>query len=231
MNDFAEEKNGRTVSAEISSRMRSHRFGFGDASKMARKYWWVCIALICLCIYGFFHWQNQKKTFAVWSEEVRLSTGETIVIVQKRRFEFAYAGGVAGPSPIVREAWISIALPATSPQIIAWHENLLPMSLDVVDGKLYVLSYPPTRREFVQYNKPLPAYLLHIWSDQGWQLLPLEKLPSSLKSANLLIARRPPPDIEYMDLITKNSAKFNGDPYRHIASEFKRFSPESGKGW
>jgi hypothetical protein len=92
-----------------------------------------------------------------WQEEVQLLDGRVITVTQKRRLEGVYTGQEFGSIP--REAWLTFNLPEFIPQQIVWHENLIPMVLNINNGKLFIVATPWTERELRQYGNPNPDYV------------------------------------------------------------------------
>jgi hypothetical protein len=166
---------------------------------------------------------------AEWREEVQLSDGRVVEITQQRRYEKAYAGDSSGKSTIVRDAWIRFRLPETRHREVVWHEQLIGMRFDVIDGKPFIVAYPPTGREFDRYGKPVPAYLGFIYEHDQWRRVPFSEIPVSQYDFNLVAKRVLPDGMTRLRLAEKNSKRFNGnlDIYKPI----KRISPKFGEDW
>jgi hypothetical protein len=147
---------------------------------------------------------------AGWWEEVQLSDGRIIEIVQKRYYEKAYAGVEGYKSTIVRDAQVVFSLPETGLTEVVWHENLIPMRLDVYQGKPFIVAYPPTRKEFERYGRPKPSYLGFYYEDGQWRRVRYRDIPDSQYDANLVIDRYLPESIKKLTLEVKNSKQFNG---------------------
>lgn len=125
-----------------------------------------------------------------WQEEVKLSDGRVIVVTQKRRYEGVYTGQDYGS--VVREAWLTFKLPEFGNQVITWHENLKPRILNLHNGKLYVVGFPPTGQEFYQYGKPKPSYIGFRYENGKWQRIPFAEIPEAIYDTNLWIENVPP---------------------------------------
>ncbi len=148
---------------------------------------------------------------AAWEEEVQLFDGRVLRITQKRRYESAYNGHNYSPH-IVREAWIRFNLPELGDREIEWHENLIAMRFDVIEGKPLIVAYPPTALEFEQYGKPQPAYLGFRYENGNWQRIGFKEIPTSQYDANLVIQSHVPRHARPLTLKLKDGKEFNGNP-------------------
>jgi hypothetical protein len=164
---------------------------------------------------------------AEWREEVQLSDGRVVEITQQRQYEEAYDGH--GRSTIVRDAWIRFRLPETDFKEVVWHEQLIGMRFDVVDGKPFIVAYPATGQEFDRYGKPVPAYLGYSYENGQWHRVPFSEIPESQYDFNLVAKRILPHGMIRLSLTDKNSKKFNGNLY--IYKAYKRITPKFGDGW
>lgn len=125
-----------------------------------------------------------------WKEEAKLLDGRVITITQKRRYEGVYTGQDYGS--VVREAWLTLRLPEYGNQDITWHENLKPRILNLHNGKLYVVGFPPTGQEFYQYGKPKPSYIGFRYENGKWQRIEFSEIPEAIYDTNLWIENVPP---------------------------------------
>jgi len=148
--------------------------------------------------------------FRAWQEEVRLSDGRVIVVTQTRRCESAYTGKEVAPC-ISRETWLTINLPEFSKQEIVWNEKLDPRVLNIHEGKLYVVGWPTTGREFDLYGKPQPPYIGYRWTGKVWERISLQEIPEAIYSTNMIIDL-PPKEIKFLTLARKESFSMNGSP-------------------
>ena len=110
-----------------------------------------------------------------WQEEVKLLDGRVINDVQKNRVE----------DGMPREFWLTIKLSEFGNQEIEWHENLMPMVLNIYQNKLYVVGIPFTTREFRKYGRPKPPYLGYRYDAGRWQLIPFNQIPEAIYDFNL----------------------------------------------
>lgn len=163
-----------------------------------------------------------QREFITWQEEVKLLDGRVIVVTQKKRCSGAYTGGNYATC-IAREAWLTIKLPEFSSQEIVWHEHLSPRVLNVYEGRLYVVGFPPTGREFDLYGQQRPPYFGFMLVDGKWKRIPFAEIPEAIYDTNMLMDAFPPNDIEFLSLSKKESSAMNGNP--NIRLHHKRIDP------
>lgn len=118
-----------------------------------------------------------------WQEEVKLLDGRVIVVNQKRLFEGAYNGSNYGGVP--RESWLTVKLPETGNQETTWHEKLEPSHLNITNGKLYIVAFPPTTREYFLYDQPRPPYIGYVLENKAWRRIPFNEIPVAIYDTNL----------------------------------------------
>lgn len=136
-----------------------------------------------------------------WQEEVKLSDGRVITVTQKRRYEGAYNGQNYGVIP--REAWLNFRLPEFGDHDITWHERLKPWILNIHDGKLYVVGWPPTRLEFDLYGQQRPPYFGFLYENGQWRRISLAEIPEAIYDTNLWIENAPKNKSEHVSLKDK----------------------------
>jgi hypothetical protein len=110
-----------------------------------------------------------------WQEDVKLLDGRVITVTQKNRVE----------EGIPREFWLEFKLPGSTAQEITWHENLMPIVLNMYQNKLYIVGIPFTKREFRQYGNPRPPYLGYRYEEGRWQPIPFKQIPEAIYDVNL----------------------------------------------
>lgn len=125
-----------------------------------------------------------------WQEEVKLSDGRVIVVTQKRRYESVYTGQDFGSA--VREVWLTFKLPEFGDKDIVWREKLKPRILNLHNGKLYIVGFPPTGREFDLYGKPKPSYIGFRYQAGSWLRIPFAEIPVAIYDTNMWIENAPP---------------------------------------
>lgn len=119
-----------------------------------------------------------------WQEQVKLLDGRVITITQQRRY-----GGVKGsPDSIPREFWITLTLPETGNQETTWNQKLQPTHVNVVDGKVYIVGFPKTGREFVLYNHPRPPWIGYVFDAGNWHQIPFADIPVALYENNMSLS-------------------------------------------
>jgi hypothetical protein len=143
---------------------------------------------------------SQDIHYVSWQEEVKLNDGRVIVVEQKKRPE----GGIA------REAWLTISIPEISAQPIVWHESLSPLVVNIDDGKLYVVGYPPTIIEENKYGKPSPDYVAFVWEHGIWNRIPFDDIPKKIYNTNMLIEGFPKKGTTVLTLEQKEGPEMNG---------------------
>ena len=149
-----------------------------------------------------------------WQEEVKLSDGRVIEVTQKRRCE---------GDCIERESWLSVRLPETGEKKVTWNEKLVPMLVNVFNGKLYVVGIPPTGREYDLYGRPEPFYLCFRWESEGWKRVKIADVPIEIHDGNLVIDGGLV-NIKRVDLAIKKM--MNSDAGYINATELKRIEPK-----
>lgn len=159
-----------------------------------------------------------SASYVIWKEEVKLNDGRIIVVEQKKRCEGASTGG-GYASCIAREAWLTIDLPEFSPQPIVWHQNLLPMILNIHNGRLYVIGSPPGSHEFNKYGGRVEhhPYFGFVWNGNQWMQIPFNEIPEVIYDANLILDHIPRSKKSYLTLSEKLSGEmYGGNSARRI---------------
>ena len=110
-----------------------------------------------------------------WTEEVKLLDGRVITVTQRNRVE----------EDVSREFWLTFKFAEFGNQEIVWHENLLPIVLNISQNRLYVVGIPFTTREFRQYGRPNPAYLGYRYEAGQWKQLSFKEIPEAIYDVNL----------------------------------------------
>jgi len=131
----------------------------------------LVLGVTIMNVFGFFGFGNTLT----WQEEVKLLDGRVITVTQKNRVE----------DRMPREFWLTFKLPEFGNQEIVWHENLMPMVLNIYQQKLYVVGIPATTREFRQYGRLKPSYLGYRYEAGRWQRIDFNEIPEAIYDANL----------------------------------------------
>lgn len=152
-----------------------------------------------------------------WQEEVKLLDGRIITVTQKRRYEGVYTGQDFGA--VVREAWLTLKLSELGNQDIIWHENLKPRILNVHNGKLYIIGFPPTESEFRQYGSPRPTYIGFRYEGEKWLRISFAEIPEAIYDTNLWIENVPPNksgNVSFADKAKEMQDRELGKPLKRI---------------
>ena len=145
-----------------------------------------------------------------WKEEVKLNDGRVIVVTQKKRCEGGDYTAKTGATCIARESWLTINLPEFSDKEIVWHESLDPMVVNIHQGRLYVVGFPPHTVEFRAYGATNPPYFGFIWDNGAWKRIAFSEIPEALYDTNMLIESVPGTKTDLLTLARKNSPEENG---------------------
>jgi hypothetical protein len=157
-----------------------------------------------------------------WQEEVKLSDGRVIEVTQKRLYEGVCTGQDAGS--VVREARLTFRLPEFGNQEIVWHENLKPRILNLIDGRLYIVGFPPTGKEFHQYGKQHPPYIGFRYENGKWRRILFAEIPESIYDTNLWIENAPPNKSGHLSFADKAKEMQDATLGKH----HKRIDPSYG---
>jgi hypothetical protein len=147
-----------------------------------------------------------------WKEEVKLNDGRVIVVTQKKRCEGGDYSAKTGATCIARESWLTINLPEFSNKEILWHESLDPMVVNVHQGRLYVVGFPPHTLEFRAYGATNPPYFGFVWESGKWKRIAFSEIPEAIYDTNMLIESIPGAKTDFLTLGKKNSLDENGAP-------------------
>jgi hypothetical protein len=134
------------------------------------------LALISACA-------NAKEIH--WEEQVRLSSGEVMVIERGEKLRSVYDGGPFRPGWLFDEAWLKAKLPGVGETF--WQGALSPLVLDVTTrGEWYLLGIvrtSPGGREYrLSGGKRYVAFRLQ---EGTWRRIPFVEFPEQF-AANLL---------------------------------------------
>ena len=121
-----------------------------------------------------------------WREPVRLLDGRVIEVTQKNRIDRG-VWFIPNSGPLAREFWLTVKLPETGNEAVTWHQHLEPLVLNVFQGKVYIVGMPPTRREFLMYQKPRPPYIGYVLEGGIFHRMPFEQIPVEIYDTNLSV--------------------------------------------
>lgn len=147
-----------------------------------------------------------------WDEEVKLNDGRVIVVTQKKRCEGGDYNAKTNATCIAREAWLTLNLPEFSNKEIVWHESLDPMVVNIHQGRLYVVGFPPHTVEFRAYGATNPPYFGFLWDNGTWKRIAFRDIPEAIYDGNMLIESIPKNKTDFLKLAEKMSEAENGDP-------------------
>ncbi len=150
-----------------------------------------------------------------WQEEVKLLDGRVIIVTQKWQYD---------RDRMPRDYKLTFKLPEFGSQEIVWHENLSPQVLNVYQGKLYVVGFPPTVVEFHQYGNPSPRYVPYRYEAGQWQRIPFNEIPEAIYDTNLLLDNEPPNGAKFVTFAMKAEEMADDrirDPLKRIDPTYK----------
>lgn len=129
-----------------------------------------------------------------WTEEVKLLDGRVITVKQKWQYD---------RDRMPRDYKLTFKLLEFGDREIVWHENLSPQVLNVYQGKLYIVGWPPTVVEFHQYGDPAPVYVPYRYDNGQWQRIPFEEIPNAIYDTNMFLDNEPPNGAKLVTLAMK----------------------------
>ena len=133
-----------------------------------------------------------------WKEEVLLHDGSKIIV--DRSVEHGGRHEI-GQKPPYKEQSLAFTMPGTN-QKVTWEDkfsedvgsaNFLPMLLDVRDGVAYLVASPMGCLSYNKWGRPNPPYVIFKYDGKEWQRIPLQELPTEIKTPNLIFSA---PDIQ-----------------------------------
>ncbi len=167
--------------------------------------------------FGFLGFGNS----ASWKEEVLLHDGSKIIV--KRSVERGGRHEIGQKAPY-KEQTLVFAMPGTN-QEVTWEDkfsedlgmaNFLPMLLDVRDGVAYLVVSPMGCLSYNKWGRPNPPYVVFKYDGKAWQRIPLEELPTEIKTPNLIFSA---PDIA----VEKSGTRFlTAEMIKAIISGYKQ---------
>jgi hypothetical protein len=119
-----------------------------------------------------------------WSEEVKLSSGQLIVV--KRAVTFGGPHELAQPeSPTLW--WLEFAAPGGNGNRIAFESELTehPILLEFENGVPFVATYLATGAVRNKYRCPNPPYLFYRYTGGHWEVIGLAEFPEKFSVANI----------------------------------------------
>lgn len=128
-----------------------------------------------------------------WKEEVLLHDGKKIIVERSTTSDPAGRRELGQPAPI-SEQTLSFTVPGTSQQV-TWksnfgrttQDNLELLALDVVNGKVYIVTKPTRCHAFDKWGRPNPPYVSFLLHEARWERVAISELPPEIKKANVLV--------------------------------------------
>jgi len=144
------------------------------------------LALACVAGVGQFM-RTYGNASVRWSEEVRLSGGQSIVVTRTAR------GNVFGHSRMKPEGWLpeEFTIEASSTLAAPLRTSLRPVLLDrdPASGGFYVLAEPLDCGAWTTLGRPAPPYFQYLLDAHGWTRTDVDRRLLG-RSANLLVLPR-----------------------------------------
>ena len=186
---------------------------------------WITLAIVFFAASSFAGWLWHEKQYPSWQEEVQLSDGRVVTITQKRKYFDGYG---------TDQSWVTFSLPETVGEQ-TWHSYLMPMRLDVFDGKVYVFGRPRGVKQFTHYGYPKHLVVAFLWNGSSFQRIPFNELPKQVKEEENIL---PCIDFQQEKLISLTNKKtrwcpptgdnkqltkiINWDAYMKLADDYAR---------
>ncbi|MEZ0231477.1 MAG: hypothetical protein ACAH12_01450 [Methylophilaceae bacterium] len=166
-----------------------------------------------------------------WKEEVLLHDGSKIIVMRT-----AERGGrqEIGQRPPIKNQTLIFTMPETG-KSIKWEDrysedigsaSFLPMLLDILNGKAYLVASPMGCLSYNKWGRPNPPYVIFQYENDQWERIALQELPAEFKLPNLIISS--PDDrakkeevngIVSAEKITEMNAGFKQPEYHTILRE------------
>lgn len=126
-----------------------------------------------------------------WKEEVLLHDGSKIIVERTAKRKGHHE---IGQRPPIGAQSISFTMPGTNRQVV-WKDeysedvssaNFLLMALDVVQDTVYLVVTPMGCMSYNKWGRPNPPYVVFKYDSNVWVRIPLQELPTEIKSPNML---------------------------------------------
>lgn len=185
----------------------------------------LILAVLVVMVFGVGVFVYYNNRYPSWYEEVRLSDGRIITIRQKREYYEGYG---------VNQSWVEIDLPELGGKKV-WHSYLVPMRVDVQQGKVYVFGRPYGSRKFYSYHYPKYYMVAFQWTGIDFMRVPFVQLPESIRQEENLYSCTPDRKLKVLKIAVKDQRwcepsgdngqfvkKINLSAYQELAMEFSR---------
>ena len=164
-----------------------------------------------------------------WKEQVRLSSGEVIVVERGESLRSVYDGGPLRPGWLFDEAWLKGNLPGVGET--TWQGALSPLVLDVTaHGEWYLLAIVRTLRGEREYKLASSTRYVAFKLQAGvWQRIPFAEfpeqfLPNLLGNTSRLFQIDETPSGTMVDFEMKHKV----DSVRNLDAAYKRIDRSLG---
>jgi hypothetical protein len=165
-----------------------------------------------------------------WTEQVRLSSGEVIVVERGETLRSVYSGGPLRPGWLFDEAWLKGSLPGVGET--RWRGGLSPLVLDVTtDGQWYLLAivetFPGQRQYQLARRSRYVAFKLQagVWQRIPFAEFPEQFQPNLLANTSRLFQKYETPSGAVVDFDMKRQV----DSVPTLGSEYKRIDRSLGE--
>jgi len=135
--------------------------------------------------------QVAQSAADTWREEVLLHDGQRLIVV--RTVERGGRREVGQLPPIKRQS-LTFTIPGTDRQV-TWVDdysedmggaNFNLRLLEIVGANAYVLTSPAGCLAYNKWGRPNPPYVIFKHENNNWRRIPLELLPASIQTPNLI---------------------------------------------
>jgi hypothetical protein len=144
--------------------------------------WLWAVGLVVITAIAWLGWSYYQSRYPSWDEEVRLSDGRIITIHQKRDYYENYG---------TNQSWVTIDLPELGGKRV-WHSYLIPMRVDVDQGKVYVFGRPRGPRQVSHYRYPKHHLVAFVYRSGEFQRIPFLSVPEPLRAEENIYSCLPP---------------------------------------
>jgi hypothetical protein len=165
-----------------------------------------------------------------WTEQVRLSSGEVIVVERGETLRSVYSGGPLRPGWLFDEAWLKATLPGVGKT--RWEGAVSPLVLDVdSNGDWHLLGIAVAYRGREEYKlsvgKAYVAFKLiaGVWQRVRFAEFPVAFQPNLLGDTYTLFIQRQHPSGEFID--TELKRKIDSSPA--LSAKYKRVERTLGE--
>jgi hypothetical protein len=169
------------------------------------------VTLLALGV-GVYAWHYYAGRYPSWSEEVRLSDGRVIVVMQRHEVYENYG---------INQSWVTITLPELGGEQV-WNAYLVPLRVDVDNGKVFVFGAPRGVRQFNFYRKPRNYLVAFQWNGSQFERILFLSVPERLRQEENVFSCVPagPPKLLTLDQKQKQWCPVRGDKWRFGKSIF-----------